>query len=129
MNVSEVLALKSKALAFLGDAVHTAYVREVILRRSDIDVNELVRLENRYVCARAQANMCEALGGVLTDLEESDVRRAVNTKTNNKAKNAARHEYRLATGYEALLGFLKLTGEEERLLKVLETTNREEFIV
>ena len=73
--------------------------------------------------------MCEALGGVLTDLEESVVRRAVNTKTNNKAKNAARHEYRLATGYEALLGFLKLTGEEERLLKVLETTNREEFIV
>ena len=129
MNVSEVLALSSKSLAFLGDSVHSAYVREAILKRSDVDVNELARFENRYVCARAQANMCKALTGFLSDTEESVVRRAINAKTNNKAKNAARHEYRLATGYEALLGFLRLTENEARLKEILEKTNREEFIV
>ena len=129
MNVSEVLALSSRALAFLGDSVHSAYVREADLKRSDIDINELARLENRYVCARAQANMCKALAGFLSDTEESVIRRAVNTKTNNKAKNAARQEYRLATGYEALLGFLRLTGNEPRLREILEKTNREEYTV
>ncbi len=82
--------MSSRALAFLGDSVHSAYVREAVLKRSDIDINELARLENRYVCARAQANMCKALAGFLSDTEESVIRRAVNTKTNNKAKNAAR---------------------------------------
>lgn len=129
MDTSEVLALSSRALAFLGDAVHSAYVRTAILKSSDIDVTELARLENRYVCARAQANMLRALAGFLSETEESVVRRAVNTKTNNKAKNAARHEYRLATGYEALLGFLRLTGNDERLKEILEMTNKEEFTV
>ena len=109
--------------------MHSAYVRTAILKSSDIDVTELARLENRYVCARAQANMLRALAGFLSETEESVVRRAVNTKTNNKAKNAARHEYRLATGYEALLGFLRLTGNDERLKEILEMTNKEEFTV
>ena len=128
MDESKALSLSSSALAFLGDAVQSAYVRRMLVERHDVKGGSLAELEKSYVSARAQATMCESIMGLLTETESGVVRRAINTKTNNKAKNAARGEYRLATGYEALIGFLKVTGEEERLSEILALTNSKEII-
>lgn len=126
MEKDKALLLSSSALAYLGDAVHSAYVRKMLLARHDAKGGELSKLEREYISARAQATMCERIMPLLSDVESGIVRRAENTKTNNKAKNAARHEYRLATGFEALLGFLAITENDERLKEILDMTSSED---
>lgn len=128
MSNIQAAALSSVTLAFMGDAVHSQYVRHRLISQHDYKSGELTRLSSRYVCARAQAKMMQALSDTLSDEEREVARRGENTHTNNKPKNADRAQYRLATALEALLGFLYLTGQRQRLEEILDFTYREEFI-
>ena len=73
----------------------------------------------RYVNAGAQASVIEALGDCLTKEEEAVYRRGRNAKSGTMAKHATMTEYRMATGFEALLGYLYLTGRSGRLLELV----------
>ncbi len=117
--------LSNTALAFMGDAVHSEYVRRMLIEEHDFKSAELAKRETAFVSAKAQAKMLDALAPMLSEEESLIVRRGQNTKTNNKPKNAAWSEYRKATAYEALLGWLYLSGRTERLNEILKATNRE----
>lgn len=106
-------------LAFLGDAVYTQYVREMLVRGHDEKSGGLHKLASSYVCAHAQSVAYDAILPMLTD-EESDVaRRARNCHTSSRAKNAIVGDYRRATALEGLFGYLKLIGEDERLNELM----------
>ncbi len=107
------------ALAFLGDAVFEIYVREHILKKANAPVDSLHRKAVKYVKASAQ---CEAFDKIEPHLTEKELRifkRGRNAKSNTKAKNAALSEYKKATGFEALLGYLHINGEISRLNELL----------
>lgn len=124
MNVADARQLNPVSLAFLGDAVFTLYVREKLVEAHDMTSRGLHKLASGYVRAGAQAAMLDALAPVLTDEERELGRRARNCHTPTHAKNATQGEYKKATALECIFGFLKVTGESERLEQLMESAMR-----
>jgi ribonuclease-3 family protein len=105
----------SLTLAYVGDAVYEAYIRLKLTEKGDKRVNALNKEARRYVSARAQCAIVEKIMGELTGEERAVYLRGRNAKVYTKAKNADLREYHSATGFEAVIGYLYLTGEKERL--------------
>ena len=114
----------SIALAFLGDAVYERFIRERILRHGSVGADRMHREAVRYVKEAAQEQSLRALADELTETEADVVRRARNHKITSKPKNADPVTYKMATAFEALLGYLYLDGQEERLQTVMERAAR-----
>ncbi len=106
-------------LAFMGDAVFEIFVREMIVTQSNRPVNKLHRASSVLVCAEAQARMIKALKPFLTDKELEIYKRGRNAKSHTSAKNASIKDYRRATGFEALLGYLFLDGQTDRAQELM----------
>ena len=102
-------------LAYLGDAVYEMVIRTICVKRANMQTQKLHRKVTGYVSAKAQAKMMDALIGELSEEEESIYRRGRNSKPYTKAKNASMEEYLKATGFEALVGYLYLQKEYERM--------------
>ncbi|MGO0058724.1 Mini-ribonuclease 3 [Brevibacillus fluminis] len=107
-------------LAFLGDATYAHFVRFHLIAKGLVKPNQLHKQANRYVSAAAQANILLQLMPMLTEEEAAIVRRGRNSKSGSTAKNASIIDYRHATAFEALIGYLSLTGEETRMAELLE---------
>lgn len=122
-SLDSVFGLSSKdwklysplTLAYLGDAVYEMVIRTICVKRANMQTQKLHRKVTGYVSAKAQAKMMDALAGKLTEEEESIYRRGRNSKPYTKAKNASMEEYLKATGFEALVGYLYLQKEYERM--------------
>lgn len=122
-SLDSVFGLSSKdwklysplTLAYLGDAVYEMVIRTICVKRANMQTQKLHRKVTGYVSAKAQAKMMDALIGELTEEEESIYRRGRNSKPYTKAKNASMEEYLKATGFEALVGYLYLQKEYERM--------------
>jgi len=107
------------ALAYLGDAVYELYVREWLLHQGGRRPGALHRAATGYVRAHSQAEALRALLPELTEVEAEVARRGRNAKPRHSVRGADRAEYALATGFEALVGFLYLRGDWQRLQAVL----------
>lgn len=105
--------------AYIGDAIYDLVIRTVVVERANQSANNLHKKTVRYVNARVQAKMIEALESELTEDEVAVYHRGRNAKSYTSAKNASIIEYRKATGLEALCGYLYLTGQQERLLRLV----------
>ncbi len=121
----EVLQYSALALAFVGDAVHSLYVRTRLVLVKDIKVNDLQKKTSSVVRATSQSGFLESVMDTLSDDEIALVRRARNTHTNNIAKSATAKEYKLSTAFEALIGYLYLSGQVERMNRFLEKSFEE----
>ena len=106
-------------LAYMGDAVWELIVRTKIVREGNRQVNRMHHDAVRYVKAEAQARMIRLIEPELTPREAGVYRRGRNAHSNTMAKNASMIDYRMATGFEALVGYLWLNGEEERMMSLL----------
>ncbi|BDD41377.1 Mini-ribonuclease 3 [Streptococcus ruminantium] len=113
----DVNLINGIALAFEGDAVYAMYIRRHLIFRGITKPNKLHSEANKYVSAKAQASLVSALleAQLLTEKEEEIYKRGRNTHSHTKAKNADVVTYRMSTGFEAVLGYLHMTGEIERL--------------
>ena len=101
--------------AYLGDAVYERYVREyILLSRKNLPVEKYHVIATRFVCAAAQAKAIEALMDKLSEEEEGVYRRGRNAKAHAAPKSSSPGEYRKATGFEALIGYLSINGLKER---------------
>ncbi|MDP4133149.1 MAG: ribonuclease III domain-containing protein [Bacillota bacterium] len=107
-------------LAFIGDAVQTMYVRSRLVAKGPHKVNELHKECSEFVKASAQCRAVHGLMEILTDEEIQIFKKGRNAKSESVPKNADVTDYRHATGFEALLGYLYIQGKEERLLELLE---------
>lgn len=119
ISVKEATAMNPVVLAFVGDAVYSLYIREKLAFNHDLKAGELNRLAVSSVRASAQAQKIENLLSVLTEEELAVFRRARNAKKGTKAKSASVAEYNLSTGFEAVVGYLYVTGQAERLDEIL----------
>lgn len=102
-------------LAFIGDAVFTLYVREKLALASDKKVSDLHKETASIIRAGSQADLFDELSPKLTETELNIFKRARNSKKGTKAKSATVGEYNKSTGFEAVVGYLYITGQSERL--------------
>ena len=106
--------------AYLGDAVYERYVREYIMEsRGNMPVEKYHVIATRFVCAAAQAKAVETLMEALSEEEEGVYRRGRNAKAHAAPKSSSPGEYRKATGFEALIGYLSINGREERVKELM----------
>ena len=103
-------------LAFIGDCVFDLIIRTVVVERGNRAANGLHKTKSAIVKAQTQAEMIELLLPELTSEEESVYRRGRNAKSYTTAKNASVGDYRKATGFEALIGYLYLQDDMDRVL-------------
>ncbi|MBR9936137.1 ribonuclease III [Oscillospiraceae bacterium Marseille-Q3528] len=106
-------------LAYIGDAAYELVVRTFLVDQGNSRPDKLHRKASSMVKAAAQAAMAEALKDSLTEEELSVYRRGRNAKSPTMAKNASMSDYRKATGFEALMGYLYLKGEQKRLIDLV----------
>ena len=124
MTVEQAKMLSSLSLAFVGDAVYTLYAREKVIKHSDAKNGVLHGEATKIVKASGQAKSADALVGLLTEEEAGVFRRAKNSKVHSVAKHATIDDYKKATAFEALIGFLYLTGQDSRLKFLLNERER-----
>lgn len=106
-------------LAYLGDAVYELAVRSIFVKRSNCQPQKLHQRVTACVSAKAQCRMIRALLPELSREEEAVYRRGRNSKPYTKAKNASLEEYLEATGFEAVVGYLYLNQQYERLTELI----------
>ena len=100
-------------LAYVGDAVYEIMVRTKMVSAGNLPVNKLHKNSSHLACAGTQAKIIKALEEELTEEEHAVFRRGRNAKSMSSAKNASIVDYRLATGFEALVGWLFLSEQFE----------------
>ncbi len=106
-------------LAHVGDAIHEVVIRSIVLSKGNRQIEKVHKNTTRYVNAGAQAAMADILMEDLTEEELDIYKRGRNAKAYTKAKNASIGDYRKATGFEALMGYLYLSGKTERMVDLL----------
>ncbi len=116
--VEQVLSSDAVMLAYVGDAVYSMYIRQRIVEMSISKVQVLHTLVTEFVCAKSQSKVLESLEGDFTEQEQHIARRARNSNV-NVPKSSSVREYRNSTAFEAVLGFLFETGQEERLYELM----------
>lgn len=122
LSVEEAKQMNPVTLAFLGDAVYSLYVRERMVRKGG-KPSEFQRAASKVVSARGQSAFLENVLPLFSQEEEDIYRRGRNAKKATKSKHATAAEYNRSTGFEAVLGYLYLTGNEERLNFLLAQTD------
>lgn len=106
------------ALAYIGDGVFDLVIRSVVVGKGNTRAGQLHQRTSRIVKAHTQADMIAVLEPHLTDEESEIYRRGRNAKSPTMAKNATMADYRHATGFEALMGYLYLTDRFERIVEL-----------
>lgn len=107
------------ALAYIGDGVFDLIIRSYVLNKGNMQVNKLHRHTSSIVKAQTQAKMAAFLEPSLSEEEDAIYKRGRNAKSHTTAKNASVGDYRKATGFEALLGYLYLKGQNDRLMELV----------
>ena len=106
-------------LAYIGDAIFELVVRTVLVERKNTQAEKLHKAATKIVKAETQALMIEAIKEELTEEELAVYKRGRNAKAVTRAKNATMSEYRRATGFEALMGYLYLKGDIVRMIELI----------
>ena len=118
-RATDVRALSPLTLAFIGDAVYEMVIRSIVVERANRAANELHKRTVKYVNAGVQSAMIESLQEEMTEDELAVYKRGRNAKSHTSAKNASIQDYRRATGFEALMGYLYLSGQTARMLYLI----------
>ena len=115
MEKSDINMLGGLSLAFIGDSVYDLMIRSYVLSKGDAKAEQLHRSAVKYANAEFQARAAEKLLPMLNEEEEAVYRRGRNAHSAHTPKNKSEADYHKATGFEALMGYLYLTGNTERL--------------
>ena len=115
MEKDKIRQMQPLVLAMIGDSVQTLFVRQHIALIYGVKVNKMNKMVSSVVSAGSQFLTFKKIETELNDEEQDIARRARNTHIHTKAKNFSYNEYIYATAFEAVLGFLHLSGETERL--------------
>ena len=115
----------TQALAYLGDAAYSLYVRRMLVAKGLSKAKDLTRETLKYVTAEAQAAMYRRIENMLLDDEREVFKRAANSTHLNRPKHASVTDYRYATGFEALIGMLVWIKDDERIEELLDAAHKE----
>ena len=116
MDKIKLITMSPLVLAYLGDTVYESYIREHLIRQNiNRKVNNLHKLAIQYSNAKAQASIIHGMSEEFTEEEMRIYKRGRNQKSHTSPKNADIIDYKCATGFEALIGYLYLSEDKERL--------------
>ncbi len=118
-GIEEVNQMSPLTWAYVGDCVYELYIRTKLVDTTKLKPHELHIKSVKYVKAQAQAETLKKLETILTEEEKEIVRRGRNTQTHHIAKNASMQDYMYATAFEALIGYLYLTKQDDRLFEIM----------
>ena len=118
-GIEEVNQMSPLTWAYVGDCVYELYIRTKLVETTKLKPHELHIKSVKYVKAKAQAETLKKLETILTEEEKEIVRRGRNTQTHHIAKNASMQDYMYATAFEALIGYLYLTKQDDRLSEIM----------
>ena len=107
------------ALAYIGDGVYDLIIRSVVVAKGNTRASELHKRTSQIVKAKTQSEMMEILLPLLREEEEAVYRRGRNAKSPTMSKNATMADYRKATGFEALVGYLYIQDKFERIVELV----------
>lgn len=108
-------------LAYIGDGVYELVIRSMVISNGNAPVNKLHKKSSELVKAGTQAKMAQYYidHNILSEEELRIFKRGRNAQSYTKAKNASMADYRIATGFEALMGYLYLSGQSERMMELI----------
>lgn len=106
-------------LAYIGDAAYELVIRSIIVEQGNAPVNKLHKRSSRLVKAKTQAEAAARLMDVFTEEELAVYKRGRNARSHTMAKNAEMTDYRMATGFEAVMGYLHLKQDYERMVTLV----------
>ena len=117
----DVNLINIMTLAYLGDAIYEVYIREYLIKNGVAKVEELQKAAINYVSAKAQAKILDNLidNNILTDLEIDIVKRGRNYKRTSHPKNTDIVTYKMSSGFEALIGYLYIDNQLDRLNEII----------
>ncbi len=112
-------------LAYIGDAVYEVFIRTLLVSEGNSPVHKLHKRSIAYVKAKAQSDIIHRIHDMLTPEEQDIVRRGRNAKSGTIPKNADVTEYKYATGFESLIGYIYLKRDYERLTDIIRMAVKE----
>lgn len=115
----DILSYSPLALAYIGDSIYDLIIKTIVLNEGNKQVNKLHRETSSMVQASAQSEMMRALQPILSEEEHGVYKRGRNSKSVSPAKNQSITDYRRATGFEALMGWLYLKQDIKRILELV----------
>ena len=118
-EIADVNMLSPLVWAFVGDSVYEMFIRTYLINNSNAKPHKLHIESIKYVKAKAQAEILMKITYNLTDTEKDIVRRGRNAENHHLPKNADPADYMYSTAFEALIGYLYLTKQDERLKEIL----------
>ena len=114
--------ISNQTLAFIGDSVHNLYIRTYLASKSNIQTGILHSRSIKYVSAKAQSKVIDKLQDTLSEEELGVYKRGRNTHVGSVSKNADIAEYKKATGFEALIGYLYIKKQTKRLEEIIKSS-------
>ncbi len=119
MESERVKELNGEQLSYIGDSVYELYIRNYILNESSMSVNDLNTLATSYVKGESQARAAKDMLDFFTDDELSIYKRGKNSKFNSRPKSCSISDYKMASGLEAVLGYLFLMNQNNRIEEIM----------
>ena len=119
MKAQDIRSYSPLTLAFIGEGIYDLIIRSVVVGKGNSHVNNLHKRASSLVKAQSQSELIKALLPELTEEETAVYKRGRNAKSTTVAKNATISDYRRATGFEALIGYLYLEGQMDRIMELI----------
>lgn len=119
-DIRDVKMMSPLTWAYMGDCVYELYVRQELINKTNLKPNKLHIEAINYVKASKQAEILKKIMDKLSEEEQDIVRRGRNTENHHLPKNASVEDYMYSTAFEALIGFLYLSKQDERLKEILQ---------
>lgn len=119
MQEVDIKTYSPLALAYIGDCIFDLVIKNIVLNRGNKQVQKLHRETSMIVQASSQSKMMRVIQDELNEEEHTVYKRGRNSKTVSPAKNQSVTDYRRATGFEALMGYLYLKKDWKRMLELI----------
>ena len=118
-SIEEINTMPPLTWAYIGDSVYECYIRMYLVNNTNNKPHKLHVEAIKYVKAQAQAEILKKIESELTEKELEIAKRGRNAENHHLPKNASVQDYNYSTGFEALIGYLYLTKQDERLKELL----------
>ena len=119
LKPQDVRMISPLTFAYIGDCIYDLVIRTIVVGKGNTSVNSLHKKTCSMVKASGQKDAFAKIEGILTEEEMDIFKRGRNAKSYTSAKNASKADYHVATGYEALIGYLYMTGRMSRVLELI----------
>ncbi len=118
---ADIKTVSPLTFAFIGDCVYDLIIRSMVIGKGNTSSKSLHTKTTKLVKAESQKEAFLRIEGLLTEEEMDVFKRGRNAKVHTSAKNASKADYHVATGFEALMGYLYMSGRHERMLELVKT--------